>query len=448
MSFFSRKIADPMMINPGDHEIKRKKGYPVSVRKEKERCLLVALDYAESYIGETEKNLDELSRLIETAGGNPVARITQSLRQSDPLTFVHRGKLDEIKNLSDQYSIDTIVFDEELTPVQIKNIEKAMNIKIIDRTELILTIFSNNAKSRLSKLQIELAKLEYTLPRLQRMWTHLSRQKGGIGLKGPGERQIELDRRLLLKRMTKIKRDLSAIKQGIDIRRQKRRDEYRVSLVGYTNSGKSTLLSQLSSAPVYCEDKLFSTLDTLIRKVQLNDRRHILISDTVGFIRKLPHQLVESFYATLSEVLNSDMILTVIDISQSDFIKRAEVVLSVLHDIGADRIPNSFVLNKMDLLDENTLAEKIKSFEGFDKNPLILSALKNRKIEPLKNEILKRIRADEYLLSLKVDSRRKDIINRIFLVCEVISLEERDTWFIIQCYAKREYAQELKGFQV
>ncbi len=426
----------------------KKKGVPVPTGKEKEKCLLVALDYPQYGIKETERNLDELSRLIQTAGGNPVCTVTQKMNQPDQITFVHKGKLNEIQELIRNNSIDTVVFDEELTSIQLKNIERELNVKIIDRTELILTIFSNNAKSRLSKLQIELAKLEYTLPRLQRMWTHLSRQKGGIGLKGPGERQIELDRRLLLKRITKIKRDLSVIKQGIDIRRKKRSDEYKVSLVGYTNSGKSTLLSKLSLSSVYAEDKLFSTLDTLIRKVGLNEKRHILVSDTVGFIRQLPHQLVESFYATLSEVINSDMIIIVIDISQGDFIKRAEIVMNVLKEIGAETIPRMFVLNKIDLLDGELLSSRVKSFEGHEHKPVIISALEEKNIELLKNEILDSIRSDEILLTLKIKEYRKDLINLVFRSSEVIDIRHVKEHEIIKCYVKKENLKELKRFAI
>lgn len=420
---------------------------PISIKKQKEICLLAGIDYAGSYEGETQKNLDELSRLIETAGGIADRRFTQSLTKPDNITFFQKGKLQQIKDHIQENRVDAVVFDEELTPVQLKNIENFLNIKIIDRTELILTIFSNNASSKLAKLQIELAKLQYTLPRLQRMWTHLERQKGGIGLKGPGERQIELDRRLLLKRMTKIKNDLSIIKQGINIRRKKRRDEFKVSLAGYTNSGKSTLLSTLSYSDVYIEDKLFSTLDALIRKVALNEQRNILVSDTVGFIRKLPHQLIESFYTTLSEVLNSDMVLIVIDISQKDFLKRLEAVKSVLHEIGAHNIPGFIVLNKMDLIDKETLTIRKASL---NEDHIVISAKGNKNIEQLKEKILNSIRNDEVFTEFRIDSNDKTLLNRIYNNTEVVNSEYQNDrkMLMLKCYVKRENLPMFNGYIV
>lgn len=425
---------------------KKKKGFPVPTKKDEERCLLAGIDYKDSSLNETQKNLDELERLIETAGAKPVHRITQSMLKPDNTTFFQKGKLQEIKEYIIANEIDTLVFDEELTPVQIKNIEGAINAKIIDRTELILTIFSNTAKSKLSKLQIELAKLEYTLPRLKRMWTHLSRQKGGIGLKGPGERQIEIDRRMILKRMNKIKKDLAIIKQGIDIRRKKRKDQFKVSLVGYTNSGKSTLLSKLASTPVYAENKLFSTLDALIRKVQLNDRRHILISDTVGFIRKLPHQLIESFYTTLSEIINSDMIITVIDISDSDFLKRLDAVLGVLKDIDAGNICNMFVLNKIDLIDEMTLKTRLSSFYNYDPDPVFISALKDENIDNLRFEILNRIRKNEIFVTLRINENDESMKNRIFSYTDITETVKEDDHLLIRCYIRPEDINIFKDY--
>lgn len=428
-------------------EDNKEKG-PHDIKKQKERCLLVAIDYLRSGMGETEKNLGELARLTETAGGIPVTVITQSMPEPDSISFVHKGKLEEIRLSVEDNKIDTVVFDEELSPIQLKNIERSLNVKVIDRTELILTIFSNNAKSKLSKLQIELAKLEYTLPRLQRMWTHLSRQKGGIGLKGPGERQIELDRRIILRRITKIKRDLAVIKQGIDIRRVKRMDHYRVSLVGYTNSGKSTLLSRLSSSPVYIEDKLFSTLDSLIRKVQLNDKRYVLVSDTVGFIRKLPHQLIESFYATLSEVLSSDLLVIVADISQDDFIKRIEVVMGVLNEINACKIPSMFILNKTDLINEKLLSARIASFAEYDQNPLVISALEDKNIDVLKENILEKLRSYESLKNLRIDRNDRKTLNRVYSLCEVIESVTEDSSILLKCYVRPENIKEFRDYQV
>lgn len=291
--------------------------------------------------------LDELSFLTHTAGGNVVKRFFQKMTQPNPKTFIGTGKLEEIAAYIKEHDIATVVFDDELSPSQLKNIERALQVKIIDRTNLILDIFAQRAQTSYARTQVELAQYQYLLPRLTGLWTHLERQKGGIGMRGPGETEIETDRRIVRDRISLLKKKLQTIDKQMATQRSNRGKMVRVALVGYTNVGKSTLMNVISKSKVFAENKLFATLDTTVRKVVVGNLP-FLLSDTVGFIRKLPTQLVESFKSTLDEVREADVLLHVVDISHSQFEDHIQTVDNILSDIDCKDKPVVMVFNKID----------------------------------------------------------------------------------------------------
>lgn len=313
-----------------------------------ERVVLIGIINQEQDENKVEEYLDELAFLARTAGANPVKKFTQQLSKPDPKTFIGSGKLNEIKQFNKENNVDTVIFDEELTPSQLRNVEKLMKSKVMDRTNLILDIFAKRAKTAHAKTQVELAQYEYLLPRLTGMWTHLERQRGGIGTRGPGEREIETDRRIVRDKITRLKNQLAKIDKQKATQRKNRGKLVRVALVGYTNVGKSTLMNVLSKSDVFEENKLFATLDTTVRKVAIGNLP-FLLTDTVGFIRKLPHSLVESFKSTLDEVREADILLHVVDISHGGFQEQIKVVNQTLREIGAGDTPTHVVFNKIDL---------------------------------------------------------------------------------------------------
>lgn len=312
-----------------------------------ERVVLVGLITQDQSEEKLKEYMEELEFLAFTAGAETIGHFTQKLTQPDAKYFVGSGKLKEIKEFVEAHEADTIIFDDELTPSQLKNIEKFTNIKIIDRTNLILDIFAQRAQTSYAHTQVELAQYEYLLPRLTRMWTHLERQRGGIGMRGPGEREIETDRRIIRDRITLLKRKLEKIDKQMATQRTNRGQLVRVAIVGYTNVGKSTLMNVLSKSDVFAEDKLFATLDTTVRKVVIGNLP-FLLTDTVGFIRKLPTQLVESFKSTLDEVREADLIMHVIDISHPSFEDHIKSVNETLKDIESINKPTILVFNKID----------------------------------------------------------------------------------------------------
>lgn len=291
--------------------------------------------------------MDELDFLALTAGANVVKRFTQKLTQPDPKTFIGSGKAHEIRDFVKENEIGTVIFDDELSPSQLKNLEKEIEVKILDRTNLILDIFAQRAQTSYARTQVELAQYQYLLPRLTRMWTHLERQKGGIGMRGPGETEIETDRRIIRDRISLLKEKLKTIDKQMATQRQNRGKMVRVALVGYTNVGKSTLMNAISKSEVFAEDKLFATLDTTVRKVVIGNLP-FLLTDTVGFIRKLPTQLVESFKSTLDEVREADLLIHVVDISHESFEDHISSVNQILMEIEAHQKPKIMVFNKID----------------------------------------------------------------------------------------------------
>ncbi len=315
--------------------------------------------------------LDELAFLADTAGAEAVKTFTQKLDHADRSTFVGKGKLQEIKDYVTENEVGMVIFDDDLSTKQVSNIEKELQVKILDRTSLILDIFAKRAQTATAKTQVELAQYQYLLPRLTRMWTHLERQRGGIGMRGPGETQIETDRRIILDRISRLKKELESIDRQKDIQRKNRGKLTRVALVGYTNAGKSTLMNVLSKSDVFAENKLFATLDTTVRKVII-DNLPFLLTDTVGFIRKLPTHLVDSFKSTLDEVRDADILLHVVDISHPQFEEQIEVVNRTLQEIcGAADKPMIMVFNKIDAFtfkpkDENDLTPRTRENISLD----------------------------------------------------------------------------------
>lgn len=371
--------------------------------KPQERAVLVGLITPEQPESKAMEYLAELDFLARTSDAVVVRQFTQKLEKPDGRTFVGKGKLEEIANYIHENSIDIVIFDDELTPTQLRNIEEVVQCKTLDRTNLILDIFAYRARTAYARTQVELAQYEYLLPRLTRMWTHLSKQRGGIGMKGPGEKEIETDRRIIRKRISLLKEDLKAIDKQKQTQRKQREKMIRVSLVGYTNVGKSTLMNVLSKSDVFAENKLFATLDTTVRKVTYNYLA-FLLSDTVGFIRKLPHHLVESFKSTLDEIRESDLLLHIIDVSHPNYIEQMETVNKTLFEIGAGDKPVLFVFNKIDLYkhketfmedetDKTSQQLLEESIVGKIQQPSVfISAKKNINIEKLKDNLFEQVK--------------------------------------------------------
>lgn len=319
----------------------------VTVDAVEESCVLVGVITSEISEETAQEHLDELEFLAETAGAITVQKFTQKLPYPNPRTYVGTGKLEEIRQYIKATDVELVIFDDELSPSQLRNIERELECKVLDRTILILDIFASRARTFHAKTQVELAQLQYMLPRLTRMWTHLERQKGGIGLRGPGESQIETDRRIIQQRISLMKERLKEIDKQMTVQRSNRGQLVRVALVGYTNVGKSTLMNLLSKSEVFAENKLFATLDTTVRKVVI-DNMPMLLTDTVGFIRKLPQQLMESFKSTLDEVREADLLIHVLDISHPSFEDHFHVVNETLNEIDKTEKPTILVFNKID----------------------------------------------------------------------------------------------------
>jgi len=361
--------------------------------RKSENAFLVGVSHGDQTTEVVKEHLSELKMLAETAGAKVVGQITQKLRKINPQYFIGKGKALQIIEQAKILNVKLIIFDDELNPGQVKNfLRLAKNIKIIDRNGLILDIFRKHAQTREAKTQVELAQLEYILPRLTRQWSHLERQMGGIGtLAGMGESQIEVDRRLIRQRISKLKKNLTYIEKERQTQSKRRKDEYRVALVGYTNAGKSTLMRALSGEDVLIQDQLFATLDTTIRKVQLDKYHSILLSDTVGFIRKLPHDLVASFRSTLLEVLESNLILVVLDAASDQVSEHLKTIGEVLKELGAERNEALTVLNKIDLISENG---KMNYLKRKYPDAIMVSAKDQLRLDRLIVEMIKSMNAD------------------------------------------------------
>ncbi|MFN6379345.1 MAG: GTPase HflX [Flavobacteriales bacterium] len=383
----------------------------IDTAKKQETCILVGIVTKQQSRDLLDEYLDELAFLALTANAVCLKRFTQNLDHPDSRTFVGSGKLNEIKAYVDEYKPDMIIFDDELAPSQIRNLEKEFKekgVKILDRNNLILDIFASRARTAHSKTQVELAQYQYMLPRLTRMWTHLEKQRGGIGMRGPGEQEIETDRRIVRDRIAKLKEDLKEIDKQKSIQRSNRGAMVRVALVGYTNVGKSTLMNVLSKSDVFAENKLFATLDTTVRKVVLKNLP-FLLSDTVGFIRKLPHQLIESFKSTLDETREADLLVHVVDISHPQFEDHFNVVNSTLQEIGSGDKPSIIVFNKIDAYkhvekDEDDLSPMTRENYSLDElkkswmakipdhDVIFISAIEKSNMEQFRDLLYERVR--------------------------------------------------------
>ncbi len=306
------------------------------------------------------RSLEELVRLSETAGARVLETVTQKRGVVHPATFIGRGKLDELRAEVESSDADMVIFDDDLSPAQVRNLEKALARKVVDRSELILDIFARRARTREARLQVELAQLEYTLPRLTGMWKHLERQAGGIGTRGPGETQLETDRRIVRERIARLRKALQALERERETQRRRRRREFRAAIVGYTNAGKSTLFNALTRSRVFVEDRLFATLDATTRQLVSPTRHVALLTDTVGFIRKLPHHLVASFHSTLVEAIEADLLLHVVDASDPHFRRQIAAVEEVLEEILEVPRPTTLVFNKTDLIADATVVEGLR----------------------------------------------------------------------------------------
>ncbi|AZI24615.1 MULTISPECIES: GTPase HflX [Pedobacter] len=380
----------------------KQKFYDTAIKQE--RAVLVGVVTPGEKDEQTKEYLDELAFLVDTAGGKVEKVFTQKMLKPERATFVGTGKLEEIKAYVKSEEIDTVVFDDELSPSQLRNIDRELGVKVLDRSNLILDIFASRAQTAQAKTQVELAQLQYVLPRLTGMWTHLERQKGGIGMRGPGETQIESDRRIILNKISLLKERLRNIDRQNETQRKNRGQLIRVALVGYTNVGKSTIMNMLSKSEVFAENKLFATLDTTVRKVVI-ENLPFLLSDTVGFIRKLPHHLVECFKSTLDEVREADLLIHVVDVSHPNFEDQINTVNETLKDIGAIDKDMILVFNKIDAYvspeveDEDddgklSIDEFKKSWMSHGKVPvLFISATEKENIEEFKNLLYDKVKA-------------------------------------------------------
>lgn len=385
-----------------------------------ERVFLVGVELKSGAASATRESLEELAELAATAGGEVIGEGIQKLETPNAATYIGKGKADEFSGYCKQHDIDTVIFDDELSPAQSRNLEKVFNCKILDRTALILDIFAQRARTREGKLQIELAQLQHLLPRLTRFWGHLSRQKGGIGMRGgEGESQLEADRRKTQERIDKITEELDAVRRQRNTQRAARqRQNWPIaSIVGYTNAGKSTLLNRLTGADVLAEDILFATLDPTTRRLRLPTNQNVLLTDTVGFIRKLPHGLVEAFKATLEEVVRADLLLHVVDASHPLADEQIQSVDAVLKEIGADGKPTLMVFNKTDQLSS---AEALTRFLERHPHGVPISATTGEGIPALLAEIGTQLRPAREFLELRVPHEHSAIIARVHEVGQVV----------------------------
>ena len=410
-------------------------------RKIKERAMLVALQTRHVNRELVEEHLSELDELADTAGADSIFKIIQSKSAIDPAFYIGKGKAEELAQLVELNDIDLVISDDDLTPVQVRNLERLFNRKIIDRSGLILDIFALRAKTKEAKTQVELAQLEYMLPRLTRAWTHLSKQYGGIGTKGPGETQIETDRRMIRTRISHLKEKLKEIESQRQTQSKGRKDFVRISIAGYTNAGKSTLFNLLTKANVFAEDKLFATLDSTTRTVNFNMREKILISDTVGFIRKLPAHLVASFKSTLNEVRDSDIILHMIDLSHPYYEDHLKVVDETLKEFDSEHKKEIKVFNKVDSVSDKSIIEYVRNkYHG----SVIVSAQKGINISSLIKSIEATIK-DSFIeeeITLRIEQTK--LASQIHDLAEVTSVKYDHDTVLFKFRANKENSDKIK----
>ncbi|NUM81206.1 GTPase HflX [bacterium] len=418
------------------------KTYPT--QETKERALLVGIQSPASLFP-VDDCLEELALLADTAGVDVILTVKQTLKHIDAGTYIGKGKVQEIADKVVENKIQVVIFDDDLSPAQTKNLEKSIQCKIIDRSALILDIFAKRARTREAKTQVELAQLQYLLPRLTRIWTHLERQAGGgVFTKGPGETQLETDRRLVGQRIAVLKEELKKIESQRKTQRASRDGIFKVALVGYTNVGKSTLLNTLSDAGVFVENRLFATLDATSRKVFLNKDYECIITDTVGFIRKLPHDLVASFRSTLEEVHESDILLHVVDLSNHLFDEQMETVQTVLAELKASEKPTIIVFNKVDRITDDTLLTQMKKrFPG----SIYISAARRIGIDKLKNALIAQLQNDYVVRTIKMDASDGKLYSMIRHLTEILHESHKETRLTIKFRARKEDAEKIERYQ-
>lgn len=411
------------------------------MKKITERAMLVALDTKEFSKEVVEEHLDELEELADTAGAETVFKIIQSKARMDSAYYIGKGKAEELAQLIELNDINIVIFDDDLTPVQVRNLEKLFNRKVIDRSGLILDIFASRAKSKEAKTQVELAQLQYLLPRLTRAWTHLSKQYGGIGTKGPGETQIETDRRMVRMRISMLKDKLTHIESQRKTQAAGRKNYTRIAIAGYTNAGKSTLFNLLTQSDVFAEDKLFATLDSTTRQLELGSKEKILVSDTVGFIRKLPANLVASFKSTLNEVRDADIILHVIDLSHPFFEDHLKVVENTLKEFGSEGKTVLKVFNKVDFVSEKSRIEYVKNYYS---DSIIISAIKGINVQALKKKVKSVVENSFTEEKINLNINQSKIASQIYQLAEVLSTKYDEDRMTISFRANKQNSDKIK----
>lgn len=408
----------------------------------KERAILIALVSGSDTKEQVGEHLDELELLTDTAGAETVFKIMQDRHRSDPAYFIGKGKAEEVAQLVELNNIQLVIFDDDLNPTQTRNLEKLFERKILDRSGLILDIFASHAQTREAKTQVELAQLQYMLPRLTRAWTHLSKQYGGIGTKGPGETQIETDRRIIRTRISKLKENLKKIEAQQSTKSAMRKEHITACLVGYTNAGKSTLLNRLTNAGVLAEDKLFATLDSTTRSFEIEKNKKILMSDTVGFIRKLPHHLVASFKSTLNVVKEADVILHVIDVSHDFFEDHIAVVDSTLEELNSSKKAQIKIFNKVDVLKDKHMYDYILNKYPYS---ILISAERGINIASLKKRLLEIYEKNFVEGNVELSHNQAKLVARLYEMAEVISADYGDESIVITYRANSATHNKIQG---
>ncbi|MDA0987455.1 MAG: GTPase HflX [Bacteroidetes bacterium] len=412
------------------------------VQSTRERAIAVGVATYHNPIKVVKEHLEELALLADTAGADIIKNVIQERDKFDTATYVGKGKVAEIKKIADEENIQLIIIDDDLSPGQASNLEKELEIKVIDRSGLILDIFAKRARSSESRTQVELAQLEYLLPRLTRLWTHLSKQFGGIGTKGPGETQIETDRRLARERISILKKKLVQIKAQRSTQRKRRADKIKVALVGYTNAGKSTLLNALSNADVFVENRLFATLDTTTRSVKLEPNRVILLTDTVGFIRKLPHHLVASFQSTLEEVREADIVLHVIDSANEQAVDQITTVNETLHDLEIYKKPLIYIFNKIDKMDDRSL---LKEFQRTYSPSISISASRSINLNALQKMIADSINSTFTEVIIHIPLNEQNILGKIYSLAQITNQKYTEEKIILSAKIANDQIKRVRN---
>ena len=416
------------------------------------RAFLVGVKLKDELQSDAESSLEELRRLAETAGMEVLAEIIQPKETPDPAYFIGRGKLEEAEAIVSELKVEAVIFDNDLTPAQTRNLEKALDIVVVDRTSLILQIFAQRAQTKAAKLQVDLAQLQYALPRLTRMWTHLSRlgtgggtaggsagRAGGV-VRGPGETQLQIDRRLIHSQISRVKKALQKVEKHRRVQRKQRQEMINVSLVGYTNAGKSTLFNALTSEHRLAEDKLFATLDPTTRLLDLPDNRHVLLSDTVGFLKKLPHHLVASFKATLEEVVEADLLLHVVDVAHPEVESQIDAVDEVLKELDAFERPTLMVFNKVDLLENK---EYTQLFRNKYPDSLAISAQNGTGLEALKDLLAERFSTQDVEVSIVLSYQDGKALDYLYKHGEVFDTDYQGESIRVKAKLPQRYLKAL-----